>query len=133
VQSPQDYYAAAPATDFLGRAPVVVMNTNYGDPRVKNYVKKNKQSGRSNLLKGYTVGSRAPATAIRSGTNNQYGYGIGNLYGGKARTQARIAETEGLPTSFSVGGGGRATNNSLTTTGPALLALGVLFLLASLK
>merc|ERR1719311_1313818 len=113
VQPPQDYYAVAPADEFLGRA-VVVMNTNYGDPRVANYKKKNKNSGRSNLLKGYTVGSRAPATAIRSGTVNQYGYGINNLYGGKAKTQARIADTEGRPTSFSVGGGGRATQNSLT-------------------
>ena len=39
------------------------MNTQYGDPAVANYVKKDKKSGRSNLLKGYTVGSRAPTTA----------------------------------------------------------------------
>jgi hypothetical protein len=86
VQPAADYYAVAPATEFLGRA-VVVMNTQYGDPAVANYVKRDKKSGRSNLLKGYTVGSRAPTTSIRSGTTAVRGYGISNLYGGGRKTQ----------------------------------------------
>jgi hypothetical protein len=132
VQPAQEYYAVAPAPEFLGRA-AVVMNTNYGDPAVANYVKKNKKSGRSSLLKGYTTGSRAPPTAIRSGTVNQYGYGIQNLYGGKVKVAQARAEEDGLPTSFSVGGGGRATKSALTQAGPTLLALAAFFLVANLK
>jgi hypothetical protein len=133
VQPPQDYtyYAAAPATEFLGRADVV-MNTAYGDPAVANYRKKNPKSGRSALLKGYRTGSRAPATAIRSGTVNQYGYGIGNLYGGAVKVKKAQEDKFGRPTSFSVGGGGIQTQNSLTRAGPALLAAALFLFVISL-
>merc|ERR1711935_887693 len=45
--------------------------------------KKDKKTGDSSTLMGYTVGSRAPKGAVSSGTQNKFGYGIGNLYGGK--------------------------------------------------
>jgi hypothetical protein len=110
VQPAADYYAAAPASEFLGRA-VVVMNTDYGDPAVANYKKKNKQSGRSNLLKGYTVGSRAPSTAVRSGTNAINGYGINNLYGKNADStlnglRKNVVIRVGYRESLQVGEGG---------------------------
>merc|ERR1719502_860533 len=36
-------------------------------------------------LKGYTVGSLAPPGSVSSGTIAQYGYGIDNRYGGRAK------------------------------------------------
>lgn len=64
-----------------GRAAVVQMNTQYGDLSTIGF-KKNKKTGDSSVLKGYTVGSRAPKASVSSGEKNQFGYGIGNLYGG---------------------------------------------------
>merc|ERR1719456_1660018 len=89
VQPPADpaaqYYGVAPA-QFYGVAPraEVFMNTKYGDPNVLNNRKKNPLTGSTTVLKGYTVGSRAPRVAKNSGTVNQFGYGIDNLYGGRA-------------------------------------------------
>jgi hypothetical protein len=90
------YYAAAPATGFLARSDDVMMNTKY-DRDVLSAVglKKNPNSGRTKSLKGYTVGSRAPSIAVRSGTNNQFGYGIGNLYGGKKKAASTKSGREG--------------------------------------
>jgi hypothetical protein len=132
AQPPAEYYAYQPVPQFLGRSDVV-MNTKYGDPNVRAYKKKDPRTGSTLNLKGYTVGSRAPASSRASGTINQFGYGIDNLYGGKRIVKAAQADSEGLPTSFSVGGGGRATPSSLTKAGPALLAAALFFLVASLK
>jgi len=78
------------------------MNTKY-DKRVYAAIgrKKDPNTGDSNNLKGYTVGSRAPPRAISSGTVNKFGYGIGNLYGGdkkagrlsRGKTSAPSGET----------------------------------------
>merc|ERR1719224_136596 len=54
----------------------------YGDPAVENNRKKNPLTGDSSVLKGYTVGSRAPKASVSSGNKAEFGYGIGNLYGG---------------------------------------------------
>jgi len=59
----------------------VQMSTQYGDLSSIGF-KKNKKTGDSSVLKGYTVGSRAPKASVSSGSKNQFGYGIGNLYGG---------------------------------------------------
>ena len=70
-------------------APVVQMNTRYGDPFVKStYKKKDPKTGSTLGLKGYTVGSRAPPRAKNSGTVAQFGYGIDNLYGGGGNAKA---------------------------------------------
>jgi hypothetical protein len=127
AQPPAEYYAYQPAPQFLGRTSDVVMNTKYGDPNVRAYKKKDPRTGSTLNLKGYTVGSRAPASSRSSGTINQFGYGIDNLYGGKRIVKAARAETEGLPTSFSVGGGGKSSTTALTKAGPILLVF-VLFI-----
>jgi hypothetical protein len=90
------YYAAAPATGFLARSDDVVMSTKY-DRDVLNAIgfKKDPNSGRTKSLKGYRTGSRAPSIAVKSGTNNQYGYGINNLYGGQKRAQKSKSGREG--------------------------------------
>jgi hypothetical protein len=78
--------AAAPAAlPFLARADVV-MNTQYQE-EVFTAVgrKKNRKSGKTKSLYGYTTGSRAPKGSTRSGTVNEYGYGFDNLYGGQKR------------------------------------------------
>ena len=67
------------------RAPVVSMNTKYGDPAVKGMKKKKAATGSTLGLKGYTVGSRAPPISKASGSVAQFGYGIDNLYGGGAK------------------------------------------------
>jgi hypothetical protein len=78
------YYAAAPATGFLARSDGVVMSTQYDKSVLANIgFRKDKKTGSTKGLKGYTVGSRAPQLSRASGTKNQYGYGIDNLYGGK--------------------------------------------------
>merc|ERR1719261_1947475 len=102
AQPPAEYYAYEPATQFLQRADVV-MSTQYGDPAVRAYKKKDPRTGSTLGLKGYTVGSRAPPIARASGTTAQYGYGIDNLYGGKknaARAASRGAGRQGSGTNF---------------------------------
>jgi len=79
------YYAAAPG--FLARSGDVEMNTQYGDPNVLAMKKKNPKTGSSTMLKGYTVGSRAPPVARNSGTTASFGYGINNLYGGGQKSK----------------------------------------------
>ena len=69
------------STSAAARASAPVMNTQYGDLSSIGF-KKDKKTGDSSVLKGYTVGSRAPKASVSSGTKNQFGYGIGNLYGG---------------------------------------------------
>ena len=64
---------------------VVSMSTKYGDPYAAQK-KKNPKSGRSEMLKGYTVGSLAPSIAVKSGTTiSDVGttYGISKRFGGK--------------------------------------------------
>jgi hypothetical protein len=85
------YYAAAPG--FLARSDVV-MNTQYGDPNVLAMKKKNPKTGSSNMLKGYTVGSRAPPVAKASGTTAQFGYGINNLYGGGQKSKLSFKDQQ---------------------------------------
>merc|ERR1712094_119330 len=46
----------------------VGMSTHFTDPYVKAMKKKNPKTGATKNLMGYTVGSRAPATAVKSGT-----------------------------------------------------------------
>jgi len=72
---------SAPSTAAVGRA-AVQMNTQYTNLKTIGF-KKDKKTGDSLALKGYTVGSRAPKASRSSGTKEQFGYGIGNLYGGK--------------------------------------------------
>jgi hypothetical protein len=87
VAQPAAYYNYAPAAapGFLAsRADEIVMSTQYGDPNVQKYRKKDPATGSTKSLFGYTVGSRAPPRAVKSGSNVQFGYGIDNLYGGKA-------------------------------------------------
>jgi hypothetical protein len=68
----------------------VEMNTKY-QKSIFDAVgrKKDKSTGDSANLKGYTVGSRAPPRARASGetVNPKFGYGIDNLYGGKKNVQ----------------------------------------------
>jgi hypothetical protein len=67
----------------------IEMNTQYAKSVFDTIGrKKNPKTGDSLNLKGYTVGSRAPKSAVSSGTINQFGYGIGNLYGGSKRAPA---------------------------------------------
>jgi hypothetical protein len=83
------YYGAAPATGFLARSDGVVMSTQYDKSVLANIgFRKDKKTGSTKGLKGYTVGSRAPPLSRSSGTKQQFGYGIDNLYGGK-KTLAR--------------------------------------------
>jgi len=116
-------YAAAPAAALPERA-IVIMNTQYGDPNVLAYRKKNPKTGSTTVLKGYTVGSRAPTTAIRSGTTAVYGYGVNNLYGGKLRAKAkqverkRVADSIDARTNLLLGGSGAtAIKSGLKPTG----------------
>ena len=78
---------AAPSAASVGRA-AVQMNTQYTNLDTIGF-KKNKKTGDGALLKGYTVGSRAPKVSKNSGTPEQFGYGIGNLYGGKLADGSR--------------------------------------------
>merc|ERR1711907_20973 len=71
----------ASSAPFVGRATSVQMSTQYGDLSTIGF-KKDKKTGDSSALKGYTVGSRAPKASVNSGSKAQFGYGIGNLYGG---------------------------------------------------
>ena len=71
------------------------MSTKYGDPSVASYRKKNPKTGSSDVLKGYTVGSRAPPAAVASGSKAQFGYGIDNLYGGRGKVAE--AKSAGQP------------------------------------
>jgi hypothetical protein len=79
---------ATPRTD-------IEMNTPY-NKAVLDAIgrKKSPKTGDSSNLKGYTVGSRAPKTARASGLTNQFGYGIGNLYGGGSRGGSAIVGTK---------------------------------------
>merc|ERR1712054_498900 len=73
--------------------PAVQMNTGYTDISQIGK-KKNPKSGRSDLLKGYTVGSFAPPAAVSSGTRIDQmgtGYGIDNRWGGKQRSAKQTA------------------------------------------
>ena len=56
------------------------MNTQY--TVAAGLAKKKGKTGDTAFLKGYTVGSRAPKVSVSSGTKEQFGYGIDNLYGG---------------------------------------------------
>ena len=53
------------------------MSTKYGDPYAAQK-KKNPKSGRSEMLKGYTVGSLAPSIAVKSGSTIA---DVGTTYG----------------------------------------------------
>merc|ERR1719478_48608 len=93
AQPAVEYYVYEPATQqFLGRADVV-MSTQYGDPAVRAYKKKDPKTGSTKGLMGYTVGSRAPPRAVKSGTTQSFGYGIDNLYGGKTTAKREAAKT----------------------------------------
>lgn len=115
-------YAAAPAAALPERA-IVIMSTKYGDPAVLAYRKKDPKTGSTTVLKGYTVGSRAPTTAIRSGTTAQYGYGVNNLYGGnrfrlKKADRKTVADSIGARTNLLLGGSGAtAIKSGLKPTG----------------
>jgi len=89
VAAASAFSPAAAVNAAAVRAPVVQMNTRYGDPFVKStYKKKDPKTGSTLGLKGYTVGSRAPPRAKNSGTVAQFGYGIDNLYGGGGNAKA---------------------------------------------
>jgi len=75
-------FTFAPAAGAVGRQSTVSMNTKFTDPYVQKMKKKNKATGSTKNLKGYTVGSRAPKVAKSSGTTTS-GYktngGIGEI------------------------------------------------------
>merc|ERR1740138_1099641 len=71
----------ASTAPVVGRSTSVQMNTQYTNLKTIGF-KKDKKTGDSSVLKGYTVGSRAPKASVSSGSKAQFGYGIGNLYGG---------------------------------------------------
>ena len=61
-------FSFAPAGAAVRRQSAVEMSTQFTDPFVQKMKKKNAMTGSTKNLKGYTVGSRAPKVAIRSGT-----------------------------------------------------------------
>ena len=78
-------------TRAVASRPAVTMMSGYTDISQIGK-KKNPKSGRSDLLKGYTVGSFAPPMAKSSGTritDMGTGYGIDNRWGGKQRAKAQ--------------------------------------------
>jgi len=130
------YYAIAPgyaaAPGFLARSEDVVMNTQYGDPAVLAQRKKNPKTGSSINLKGYTVGSRAPPVAVRSGANAQYGYGIGNLYGGGQKKSLSFKNQK--KTNTLLGGAGAQYNRSGLNgkgLGPIFCWVGIIIFIGS--
>ena len=83
-------------TRAVASRPVVTMNTGYTDISQIGR-KKNPNSGRSDGLKGYTVGSFAPPLAKKSGSrisDMNTGYGIDNRWGGKSRAQKTPAASK---------------------------------------
>jgi len=98
----------------MGERAAVFMNTQYGDPSVKAYKKKDPRTGSTKNLFGYTVGSRAPPMSVKSGNVATYGYGISNRDGGQLRLRQERAARGDAPnaTLCSVAPG-------LSTTGPA--------------
>ena len=100
---------------------VAMTSQNSVDPYVLAMKKKGK-TGSTVTLKGYTVGSRAPSAAVKSGTNNKFGFGIDNLYGAQA---GRKTKKENLPTA--------AINDKVNGAGlgPLLSGLALLILIGS--
>jgi len=83
LSASQGFVPGTPLAGVMRSSPTAVqMNTAYTDISTIGK-KKNPKTGDTLGLKGYTVGSRAPKNAKNSGTINQFGFGIDNLYGGK--------------------------------------------------
>jgi len=102
----------------LPRQPAISMSTQFTDPFVKAMKKKNPKTGSTTNLKGYTVGSRAPPMAIRSGTTIRDATGRSSYKtDGGLRTEevgARIDPAVGLAATalllgvlFNLGAGGQ--------------------------
>jgi len=72
----------------------VGMSTQFTDPYVKAMRKKNPKTGSSKNLMGYTVGSRAPAAAKKSGTTIFEATGR-SFYGKRAPREQDIGMTGG--------------------------------------
>jgi len=127
------YAFLAPAVPFERAA--VFMNTNYGDPSVKAYKKKDPKTGSTKQLFGYRTGSRAPPMSIRSGTIAEYGYGISNRDGGQFRlARERAARGEGTKRNTLLGGAGTGYNRSGIDPkgfGPIFCWVGVIILIGS--
>merc|ERR1712205_189668 len=82
-------FSFAPAGAAVRRSSAVSMSTRFTDPYVQKMKKKNPKTGSTKNLKGYTVGSRAPTVAVKSGTTvGTKGYkSSGNLRGVDKNTQ----------------------------------------------
>ena len=69
--SVEGFLATPPAGLTSAKAHVgtrVEMNTQFTDPFVQSFKKKDKTTGASKMLRGYRVGSKPPPMAVRSGT-----------------------------------------------------------------
>merc|ERR1719379_3123278 len=117
------FSAPGVAVSSVSRA-AVSMNTKY-TVAAGVAKKKNPNSGRSDLLKGYTVGSLAPPAAVSSGTTiteQGTGYGIGNRWGGGGGKKAAAKGGSSTSSRSSSGGGGALV--ILATVAAALVAAG---------
>ena len=73
-------FSFAPAAGAAVRSPAVSMSVQFTDPFVQAMKKKNPMTGSTKNLKGYTVGSRAPKSAVNSGTKITTSYRLeGNV------------------------------------------------------
>jgi len=94
----------------------VEMSTQFTDPYVvKTYKKKNKMTGSTTNLMGYTVGSRAPSMSRASGTT------IFQASGRTAYAGAKEAARGGPGQSAALDGGNNAVNLGIGLSAAALL------------
>jgi len=93
----------------------VEMSTQFTDPAVKAYKKKNKMTGSTTNLMGYKVGSRAPAMSRNSGTTIFQATGRTAYAGAKEAARGKPGAIAALD------GGNNAVNLGIGLSAAALL------------
>lgn len=94
-------FSFAPATSVVQQQSTVAMSTRFTDPFVQKMKKKNPKTGSTKQLKGYTVGSRAPVVAKKSGTTiDQTRAG---KYAGAGELRGVDKNTQNVPTAVVLG------------------------------